>query len=131
MKTTTEIKTSYEGGLNIQCDDLAKQYWNATIQMHDNCKPMKVNETGFVFKIDDEYQSKLNKDRLYDTTYGKLVSLPYESTRLPLDYGHHDDINWEAINRTIAGFPLGQRQWIYKKLSGFSATGKVMERRKN
>ena len=121
---------TYEGELNIQCDALAKQYWNATKRMDDNCIPTKVNSKGFILKIDNEYQSQLRKDQLYDATYGKLVSLPYESTRLPLEYVHHDDINWEAIDRAVATFPLGKRQWFFKQLSGFSATGKVMWRRK-
>ena len=98
--------------------------------MEDNCTPTKVNASGFILKIDNEYQTQLNKERLYETTYGKLVSLPYETTRLPLDYRHHNDINWGAIGRAVAGFPLGQRQWFFKQLSGFSATGKVMKRRK-
>ena len=121
---------TYEGHLNIQCDALAKQYWNATKRHNDNCLPTKVNSSGFVLKIDGEYQSSLDKKYLYDATYGKLVSLPYETTRIPLLYGHHDDINWKAIGKAVAGFPLGQRQWFFKQLSGCSATAKVMKRRK-
>ena len=80
-------------------------------------------------KINGEYQSNLNKKYLYDATYGKLVSIPYETTRVPVLYGHHDDINWKAIGKAVAGFPLGQRQWFFKQLSGCSATAKVMKRR--
>jgi len=98
--------------------------------MEDIRTPAKVDVYGFILKIDNEYQTQLNKDKLYETTYGKLVSLPYETTRLPLDYGHHEDINWGAIDSAVAGFPLGQRQWFFKQLSGFSATGKVIKNRK-
>ena len=45
-------------------------------------------------------------------------------------YGHHDDINWKAIEKTVAGFTLGQRQWVFKQLSGCSENAKVMKRRK-
>ena len=44
---------TYEGELSIQCDALAKQYWNATKRMDDNCIPTKVNSKGFILKIDD------------------------------------------------------------------------------
>jgi len=71
----------YESKLNIQCNVLARQYWNATKRHDDNCLPInKVNNSGFVLKIDGKYQSNLCKEQLYDSrTYGKLVSLPYES----------------------------------------------------
>ena len=118
---------TYEGELIIQCDALAKQYWNATKRMEDNCIPTKVNASGFILKIENEYQTQLNKERLYETTYGKLVSLPYETTRLLLDYGHHDDINWGEIGRAVAGFPLGQRQWFFKQLSGILSHRKSNE----
>ena len=81
-------------------------------------------------KIDGEYQSNLSKKYLYDTTYIKLVSIPYETLRVPLLYGHHDDINWKAIGEEIVGFPLGQRQWFFKQLSGCSETAKAMKRKK-
>ena len=60
-------------------------------------------------KIDGEYQSKLSKKFVYDATYGRLVSISYETTRAPLFNGHHDDINWKTIGKAVAGFPLGQR----------------------
>ena len=62
-----------------------------------------------MLKIDGEYQSNLCKEQLYDAKYGKLVSLPYETTRIPLLYGHHDDINWGSIWKALALFPLVQR----------------------
>ena len=53
---------TYEGQLNIKCDDLAKQCWNAIKRHNDNCLPTKVNRYGFVLKIDGEYQSNLSKN---------------------------------------------------------------------
>ena len=58
------------------------------------------------------------------------MSIPYETTRVPLLYGHNDDINWKDIGEAIVGFPLVQLQWFFKKLSGYSTTEKVMKRRK-
>ena len=51
-----EIITIYEGQINIQCDALAKQYWNSTQRHDDKYLPIKVNNSGFVLKIDGEYQ---------------------------------------------------------------------------
>jgi hypothetical protein len=40
------------------------------------------------------------------------------------------DINWPAIDLAMAAWPFGKRRWLAKHLSGFSATGRVMLRRK-
>ena len=105
---------TYEGELKIKYDAIDKQYWNATKRMEDNCTPVKIKDSGFISKIDNAYQIQLNRDRLYKTTYGKLVSLPHKFTLLPLDYGHHDDINREAIGRAVSRFQLGQKRWFFK-----------------
>ena len=58
-----------------------------------------------------------------DDTLETLIDFPYSVDtifQLPREIG-----------RAVAGFPLGQRQWFFKQLSGFSATGKVMKRRKD
>ena len=122
-------KITYEGELNIQCDALAKAFWNYSKGGTNNCQPRKVNTSGWTLAIEGVYQSKLDKDKLYDATYGRDYSIPYETKRIPLEFGHIEDINREAIGKAFQGFRRGIRQWLVKQLSGTCATAKVMKRR--
>ena len=103
--------------------------WKETRKDTDNCTPMKVNPLGWSLKVDGEYQPSFDKELLYDVSFGKKFSIPYENKRVPLEYGHSDDINREAIGRAVATFPAGNRRWFTKQVSGTCATAKVMRRR--
>ena len=120
---------TYEGNMNIQCDAMAKAFWNSTRYDQDICQDRKVNKEGWTLKINGMYQTSLNRNKLYDASYGEEISVPYEEKRIPLEYGHIEDINRDAIGQAISEFPRSQRQWITKQLSGTNATGKVMKRR--
>ena len=41
-----------------------------------------------------------------------------------------EDINWGLLEVAMQKWPMGKRKWLAKHLSGFSATGRVMKRRK-
>ena len=108
---------------------MAKAFWNSTMYDPDICQDRKINKQGWVLKINSKYQSSLNRNKLYDATYGEEISVPYEEKRIPLEFGHIEDINREAIGQAVAEFPRSQRQWLTKQLSGTNSTARVMKRR--
>ena len=123
-------KISYEGTLNILCDNLAKAYWNETRTYKGNFKPKKVCNLGWQLKIGDAFQSRLDTEQLYDISFGKIKSVPYSESRIPLDYGSPIDINWDAIAYAMKSITLSESHWMAKFISGTAPTGKVMARRK-
>ena len=54
----------------------------------------------------------------------------YLNKRLNIDSHALEIINWERLGDTKDKWPLGKRIWLAKHISGFSATTKVMHRRK-
>ena len=119
-------KISYEGTLNILCDNLAKAYWNETRTYEGNFKPKKVCNMGWQLKIGDAFQSRLDTEQLYDVSFGKIKSIPYSEARIPLDYGSMEDINWVALSRVIKSASFGLKRWASKFISGCAPIGKVM-----
>ena len=54
-------KTSYEGEINIQCDSLAKAFWNRTMGESDNCCHLKVNRTGWSLSLNGIIKQTLTR----------------------------------------------------------------------
>ena len=120
---------TYEGELNIACDNLAKAFWNET-RLRNEFKSIKVSNLGWHLKIGDIYQTRLDKEELYDASYGQETSMHYAESRTPLIFGSPIDINWEAIGAAMSKLKISESHWMTKFITGTAPTGKVMARRK-
>ena len=119
----------YDSQLNIMCDGLAKAYWSETKYRNDNFESKRVSHIGCHLRCIRAFFTKVDKEKMYDLTYGLRNSTDYCERRVPLNYGSSEDINWEAIHKAAEGLKLGQKHWLAKHIAGMSAVGTTMRRR--
>ena len=119
----------YDSQLNIMCDSLAKSYWNETIGKGDNFDSRQVSHLGCHLSWNNKHLTKMDKELLYDLTYGINNSVEYCVKRIPLEYGSYEDINWDAVKKAVKGLKLGQKHWLAKHIAGMSSIGVSMLRR--
>jgi hypothetical protein len=120
---------SYLGTLNDICDSMAKQHWNDSIPL-GILPPQRFGTEKFSVMIADKKLAQINKADFYDASHGLSAAIPYWAKRHHLSDVAIQDINWDAIKLAMAEWPFGKRRWLAKHLAGFSATGRVMLRRK-
>ena len=121
---------SYEGHLNIDCDNLAKAYWNETKPNSDNFTIKRISDQGWLLKINNIFKTKVRKEDIYDYSFGITSSVDYSNYRIPLETGSFEDINWDTINIAMDGLPRIKRQWLTMHISNIAIVGQVMYRRK-
>jgi hypothetical protein len=120
---------SYLGTLNDLCDSMAKEHWNDSIPL-GILPAQRFHDEQFSITIEGAKVGKLNRAAFYDSSHGKTEAIPYWQARQHLPDEAILNINWTAITHAMAAWPFGKRRWLAKHLAGFSATGRVMRRRK-
>ena len=75
-------------------------------------------------------QETFDLDLFYNLTYGEKVSRQYWMDRHDVDKDTIDNIDWDTLEKSTRKWFKGRAKWLTKSLGGISATGRVMERRK-
>jgi hypothetical protein len=120
---------SYLGTLNDLCDSIAKEHWNDSIPL-GILPAQQFHDEQFSIAIQGAKLAQLNCAEFYDYSHGTVEAIPYWQACQHLPVEAIRDINWPAINQAMVAWPFGKRRWLAKHLTGFSATGRVMRRRK-
>jgi len=119
----------YEGEVNDLADGLAKGYL-ASILSHPPVPTRRFAGEGWSLHAGGLKQSNYDKDFLYNYTYGGSESRDYWHQRHLLTDASSQAIAWQSLDEAMAAWPWGKRKWLMKQLAGFSATGRVMQRRR-
>ena len=115
--------------LNVQMDATAKDLLRKRIAQGHISQPAPLgNETLQVYFRGNKL-SRVNKTKLYETIYGEKLLQVWQK-RHNLTQDHVEKINWTAIGKALQAEPLGKRRFLCKHLSGMSAVGKRLLRRK-
>jgi hypothetical protein len=108
-----------------------KAYWNQTQQETDDCEGVRVNYTTWGVGHQGVFPGQFHPADFYDATYGATTSIPYwQDDRHPMPYSGWIQVNWHTLGKAFAIWPRGKQQWLSKHMARFSATGRVMSRRK-
>jgi hypothetical protein len=68
---------------------------------------------------------------VYNFSYGRAISIPYwQDGRHPMPATGWIQVDWQVLGQAFRLWPRGKRQWLSKHMARFSATGRVMLRRK-
>jgi hypothetical protein len=122
-------KEDYFGHLNDLCDNLAKAYWNQTLDS-PSMEVVRVNDTTWGFGYEGVWPGQFNHTDFYEYTFGSKVSIPYwQDRRHPMPSTGWIQVDWHVLGKTFRLWPRGKRQCLIKHLAQFSAAGCVMFRR--
>lgn len=119
---------TYEGTLNNICDLRAKAF-RRTFEQHRSFSTQRFGKEGWSMRIDGQKKDRVDPDLLYDITFGQR-SQRYWSLRQDISTREFKSINWPSLGTAMHQWAFGKQKWMAKHLSGFSATGRVMKRRK-
>ena len=118
------------GEINDKCDILAKMYWR--MKEGEICKASQLfHDSPWTFSLGGTIYSNLNKQEVYDYTYGKTDSVPYwQDNRHSFPTEQEQTISWHSITKAFKTWPWGKTKWMTKFWTGFAPVGRVMKRRK-
>ena len=121
---------SYMGEINDKCDLLAKMYWR--MKEGELCKKSQLfHDSPWTFSLGGTVYSNLDKQEVYDYTYGKTDSVPYwQDNRHSFPTEQEQTISWHSITKAFKTWPWGKTKWMTKFWTGFAPVGRVMKRRK-
>jgi hypothetical protein len=120
---------TYEGVVNRLVDDLANEFLDTRAHLPP-ATTQRFTEEGWSISLNNVKQSSTDTDYLYSYTYGGSTSTDYWRRRHFMTESDHAHIDWPALDQGMTSWKWGQRKWLTKHLAGFSATGRVMKRRK-
>jgi hypothetical protein len=116
--------------LNVECDGLAKDYWNACMESNSWLPNRGFADEGWSVWIEGKKLTKVDKQALYDHCFSKRTKA-YWSKKNNLTAELITNINWEACQKSLSKLPFGKRRWLLKHATGFCGVGKMEERRGN
>jgi hypothetical protein len=114
---------------NIQCDSLAKMYWNHCLRMNKRLPNQKLGDDGWTLWFNGRKRSRVEKNNLYSEMYGdEVCDYWIEKGQIPLQEIH--SIDWINSEQAIKRLQFSKQLWISKFSSGHCAVGKMMKIRK-
>ena len=87
----------------------------------------RFDQEGWSLSIAGVKQEHFDFPLFYDLTFGKVKSREYWMKRF--NTSTLDEIDWDTVKRSTST-DQGINKWLTKHMAGFSATGRVMKRRK-
>ena len=114
---------------NIQCNSLAKIYWNHCTQIRKRLPNQKLGNDRWTFWFNNRKYSCVEKSDLYLEMYGDEVC-DYWITKGKIPLKEIHSINWVNSKKAIQRLPFSKQLWISKFSSGHCAVGKMMKIRK-
>jgi hypothetical protein len=111
---------------NIAMDMAAKRYWADTVSQH--ISPALFGEPWPTIISTKKITSNLRIELREACTFGPAIRHWERKQR----FGSltASNIDWEALGAAMVASPGNKQRWISKTLSGFCATGSMMQRRK-
>jgi hypothetical protein len=101
----TFVKIDHWGRLNIECDGLAKGFWNSTALSHSWLPNRQFGYEKWSLWIDKKKLSKLDKSKLYEYIFtGRTAQ--YWHRKHSLTPALITSINWEACAEAMGKLPF-------------------------
>jgi hypothetical protein len=109
--------------LNVECNGLAKSYWNTCALARLWPGSLQFSHEKWSLWIEEKKILTAEKARLYEYTYGPLTKAYWQkkhifTPRLIMS------INWEACSDAMGGLPFGEKCWLLKHATGFCGVGR-------
>ena len=116
--------------LNVECDGLAKAYWNSCTTSNSWIPNKGFADEGWSIWIDGKKLTKIDKYALYDHVFSRRTKA-YWSKKHNLTPELITTINWDACHHALKQLPFGKRRWLLKHATGFCGVGKMEKIRGN
>jgi hypothetical protein len=116
--------------LNVECDGLAKDYWNACMETDSSLANETFGDEGWSVWIAGKKLTHLDQHTLYEYRFSSRTK-DYWKHKHNLTDELITNINWEACRKSINRLPFGKRRWLAKHTTGFCGVGKMEKLRGN
>lgn len=114
---------------NIQCDSLAKLFWNHCNRLRIRPPNQILGNEGWTFWFNGSKRSRIHKANLYSELYGdEVCDYWIDKGQIPLAQIH--SIDWKNSGDAIKRLPFSKQMWVSKFSSGHCAVGRMMKKRK-
>jgi hypothetical protein len=110
------------GQLNVECDSLAKSFWNTNAQARSWRPNLQFGFEKWSLWIANEKLSRIDKKRLYAYTFSARTQT-YWHRKHSLTPDLITSINWDACAEAMGRLPFGRRRWLLKHATGFCGVG--------
>jgi hypothetical protein len=116
--------------LNVECDGLAKVYWNACTTSETWSPNRGFADEGWSVWIEGKKLTKVDKHALYEYVFSNKTKA-YWSRKHHITAEMITKINWDACQKSLNKLPFGKRRWLLKHATGFCGVGKMEKIRGN
>jgi len=103
--------------LNVECDRLAKAYWNSCTTSNSWIPNRGFANEGWSVWIDRKKLTRIDKHALYDHVFSRRTKA-YWSQKNNLMPELITTINWDAYQHALKQLPFGKRRWLLKHTYG-------------
>ena len=116
------------GQLNVECDGLAKSYWNTNALAKTWRPNLQFDFEKWSLWIDKTKLSQIDEKKLYTFTFS-------ERTQTNLHCKHSltptliTSIDWDACEVAMRQLPFGRKHWLIKYATGFCGVGRWIHTR--
>jgi hypothetical protein len=111
------------GQLNVECDGLAKSYWNTCALAQLWPGSLHFGNEKWSLWIEGRKLWKVKKARVYKHTYAPLTKA-YWQKKHNLTPQLITSINWEACGDAMGCLPFSKKRWLLKHATGFCGVGR-------
>jgi hypothetical protein len=109
--------------LNVECDGLAKSFWNTCSLAKSWLGSIQFGYEGWSLWIDGHKLATVDKSKLYEYTFSARTKA-YWYKKHSLTPELITSINWEACGDAMGRLPFGKKRWLLKHATGFCGVGK-------
>jgi hypothetical protein len=111
------------GQLNVECDGLAKSYWNTNALAKTWRPNLHFGLEKWSLWIDHKKLSQIDKHKLYAFTFSARTQ-KYWHRKHSLTPTLITSINWDACEAAMGQLPFGRKRWLIKHATGFCGVGR-------
>jgi hypothetical protein len=111
------------GKLNVECDGLAKGFWNASALAGSWAPNLQFGYEKWSVWIAKKKLSTIDKEKLYAFTFSDRTKT-YWHRKSSLSPELITSINWEACAVAMGSLPFGKKRWLIKHATGWCGVGR-------
>jgi hypothetical protein len=115
-------KIDHWGQLNVECDGLAKSYWNTTVLTNGWVSSMQFGFENWSPWIKNRKMSQVEKTKLYEVTFSDRTK-QYWHRKHSLLPELITSIHWEACAAAMGRLPFGKKRWLIRQATRGWQTG--------
>jgi hypothetical protein len=120
---TSLSQIDHRGQLNVECDGLAKGFWNSTVLTESWVPSIQFGFKKWSLWIAKQKLAKVDKRQLYAFVFSETIE-NYWHRKHSLTPDLITSINWEACEEAMGRLPFGKKRWLIKHATGFCGVGR-------